>query len=280
MATGTRRGRPPGSRNRTAVKVPGGKVPGKQRGAIRGDRSDTGGSVRAKSSPASKAKATSEARTGPAPEFTEGVCLIVGKRGCGKSTEQFRIQRSVRRVIVWDPLGQYRKKPELRSQFTFECSTPSALKAYLRENFRKDFRILYVPLQGNLLAHWRAVGQLAYSTGNLMLCIDEIGMLCDGGKFAVDCKGQDPILESIVHYGRHRAVQVVATTQLPTDVALRYRSLCVDIRMFKVDEPAHVAYLAEKVGWETANRLPKLQEFDYVVWVDTGETYQARTERS
>lgn len=183
-------------------------------------------------------------------------------------------------MIVWDPLGQYRKKPELRSQFTFECSTPSTLKDYLRKNLKGEFRILYVPMKGNLLAHWRAVGQLAYSAGNLILCIDEIGMLCKGGQFAVDCKGQDPILESIVHYGRHRNVQVVATTQLPTDVALRYRSLCCDIRMFKVDEPTHLSYLAEKIGWNTANQLPTLENFEYVVWLDSGQTFKGHTERS
>lgn len=140
--------------------------------------------------------------------------------------------------------------------------------------------MLYVPQNGNLLAHWRQVGQLAYSTGNLTLCVDEIGMICKGGQFAVDAKGQDPILESIVHYGRHRNVQIIATTQLPTDVALRYRSLCCDIRMFQVDEPAHLDYLAAKVGWNTANQLPTLEKFHYVVWLDTGETYQAKTERS
>lgn len=183
---------------------------------------------------------------------------------------------------MFDPLGQYYKVPAIRDSFSVVVHTPSELKAYLRENFRKDFRVLYVPLKGDIMAHWSQVGTLCYAAGNMMICIDEVGFLCEGGKLTPDVPktGQPPVLFAILHFGRHRNIQVVATSQLPTDVALRYRSLCTDIRMFKIDEPTHLAYLGEKVGGRTVERLPSLEKYDYVVWTDNGEVFQSRTERS
>lgn len=123
------------------------------------------------------------------------------------------------------------------------------------------------------MKHWRAVGVIAYARGDLTLLIDEIGLLCQFGQFKRDAKNDDPILEKIIHFGRHRNINVVATSQLPTDIALRYRSLCAEFRIFQIDEKSHLDYLAERIGAKTASELPNLQKYDYVWWQDTGDVY-------
>lgn len=173
-------------------------------------------------------------------------------------------------MIVWDPLNWY-VRDGYGPEFDIVVSKPSELLAFVREHLNGDFRILYAPKHGNMMQHWRAVGSIAKAAGDLLLVIDEIGMLCQGGRFKPDAKGRDPILEELVHFGRHRELTIIATAQLPPDVALDYRALCTEMRMFRTIEPTHVEYLAKKAGSAT-EQLPDLQKYAFVWWKDDGET--------
>jgi hypothetical protein len=171
--------------------------------------------------------------------------------------------------MVWDPIGWYLK--DHADEFDVALHKPTDLVAYVTEHFKGDFRILYTPLGGNMMHHWREFATVAYAAGNVFVCIDEIGMLCDGGKFKPDAKGKDPILELMVHYGRHRKLTIMATSQCPPDVAKRYRAMCTEMRLFRTIEPDHLDYFAERVGKETAAKLPKLPKYAFVWWKDDGE---------
>jgi len=150
------------------------------------------------------------------------------------------------------------------------------LRDYIRENFAGEWKILYAPTGGSVLDHWRAVGVVAYAAGNLLLCIDELGLLCENGQFKHEVKNDDPILEKIVHFGRHRGIRIMSTSQLPTDIALRYRSLCSEFRMFKITEPEHMKYLAARIGKANAAKLPHLEKYWFMVWKDDGSTVIVR----
>jgi hypothetical protein len=154
---------------------------------------------------------------------------------------------------------------------------PSQLREFIRLHIRDNFRVLYVPKDATVIQHWRQVGVIAYAAGNLTLCIDELGMLCENGQFRADEKGKSPILESIVHYGRHRNLVVIATAQRPTDVALRFRALCSQFRIFQTVEKQDLDYLEPRIGETCVSLLPKLPKYDFVVWTETGEIYRGRT---
>ena len=182
--------------------------------------------------------------------------------------------RRGRRCIVFDPLNQYKQK---HSEFTIVVNTPVALKQYIKANFSKDWKILYVPKEGTVLKHWKHVGRIAYGCGNLNLVLDEIGLLCEHGYYKKEIKGQDPILESMVSFGRHRCVNIIATTQVPSTVALHYRSLCCEMRLFQIDEKAYLDYIQDRIGAAPTSLLPGLPKFTFVHWRDTGEFVKVKS---
>lgn len=170
------------------------------------------------------------------------------------------------RVLIFDPLSQYET-----NGYDLVCRHPQELKEFLREHQHgQPFRILYQPKDLEPVAHWRKVGVLAYATGDLLICIDELGLLCEYGQLKVDAKGKEPILKSIVHYGRHRKIHCIATAQRPTDVAMRYRALCSEVRCFQTNEPKDLTYIQERVGQLAANRLPTLPKYAFLHWTDDG----------
>lgn len=144
------------------------------------------------------------------------------------------------------------------------------LKQYLGERRAgQSFRVLYQPSSGDILGHWRKVGVLAYATGDLFLGIDELGLLSQYGNVMPDNKqGRRPILIELVHMGRHRQIKVSATAQRPSDMPLRYRALCEEMRIFRTSEKNDLTYIQERVGESATSKLPMLQKFCFVHWKD------------
>ena len=170
------------------------------------------------------------------------------------------------RVITFDPLSQY--KPDAGELVLHD---PDQLKAAMRDAGKSEpFRVLYQPRRGSILDNWRQVGVIAYARGNLLLCIDEMGMLTEAGQFAIDSPGREPILKSIVHYGRHRKIDVICTAQRPTDVARRYTALCSEIRCFQTNENRDLTYLRERMGESATRTLTRLPKFVFLHWTDDG----------
>jgi len=169
-------------------------------------------------------------------------------------------------MILFDPLGRC----EAPQTFDLVTGSPLELREYVAKNLTGSFRVLYQPKGGSIINHWRHVGVIAYAAGELTLCIDEMGFLCDGGNFKPDCRGDDPILYKIVHFGRHRNIRVICTAQLPKNIATNYRDLSDEFRIFQMVDSRQVDYLAERIGKDTAERLPNLGKYAFVLWRSDG----------
>lgn len=180
--------------------------------------------------------------------------------------------------MIFDPLGQYvydySKFPAVRrdlSRYTLVTDDPAKLREYFREKGQLEpFRILYWPRKGREIDHWRKVAIGCYETGNMLVCVDEAGLLCENGQFRIDKKGHVPMLEELVHRGRHRSVDIVCTAQRPTDIARRYTSQSTDLRIFNTTENNDLTYLQERVGQSAAERLPSLPKYTYLHWTPDG----------
>jgi len=244
---------------------------GRPRGSVRPKGSyGSGRAAKKKAKPvAALAIATAPAQPVAAsepPPFEIGVCTIIGKRGCGKSTEQLTLCRGLTRLIAFDPLGQYKDHSEFEAVF----HRPLELREFVGQRLKKPFRVLYVPKDSSVIKHWRQVGVIAYAAGDMTVAIDEIGMLCQNGQLIQDSKDDEPILYKMIHFGRHRNVQVVATAQRPVDLALRYRALSTEFRIFKTTEKKDLDYLSERIGKSATDLLPNLPDYAYVYWKDDG----------
>jgi hypothetical protein len=175
-------------------------------------------------------------------------------------------------VILFDPIGQYKPEPG-----ELVVDNPEELKGVLREAGRYgEFKVLYQPRarSGRILDHWRKVGVMAFAQGNMLLCIDEMGLLCEDGQFRKDTpasvKNVDPILEAITFQGRHRKLDVICTAQRPTNIARGYTSMCQEMRIFQTSEKNDLTYLQSAVGESTVRRLPALPKYTFLHWTDEG----------
>jgi hypothetical protein len=97
-----------------------------------------------------------------------------------------------------------------------------------------------------------------------------MGMLTEAGQFSIDSPGEEPILKSIVHYGRHRKIDVICTAQRPTDVARRYTALCSELRIFQTNENKDLTYLESRVGQSACKQVQNLPKFTFLHWTDDG----------
>lgn len=134
-----------------------------------------------------------------------------------------------------------------------------------------NFRALFQVKSGTVLGQWRQVATIAYAAGDVDLAVDEIGFLCKNGSILPDCKGDEPMLYKVVFFGRHRNVRLIATTQSPPNMALAYRSMSDEFRIFQTTEPAHLKYLSERIGERAASLLPTLPKYAFVVWRADGQ---------
>jgi hypothetical protein len=168
---------------------------------------------------------------------------------------------------VFDPLSQYKD----HSSFSLVTSKPSELHQHVAKNLKGNFRVLYQVKDATVIGHWRQVAVIAYAAGDLDLCIDEIGFQCRDGNFIPDCRGDESMLYKLIHFGRHRNIRVIATAQLPKNMATNYRALSDEFRLFQTVEPDHLSYLAERIGKKTAETLTTLPKYAFVYWRANGE---------
>lgn len=198
-----------------------------------------------------------------------GILLLAGKRKSGKTFLQWREFNLARhRRIIFDTENQY-KAPKYDTAGWKIFSQPGELRAYLATQIRADvLKVIYKPLSGNKRWHFRTVSRIvieyARRTKGLIYGVDEIDQFCSPSE------PLEPELNEIVEYGRHRQMSVSCTTRRPHKVSRNLTAQCAEFRIFKTNEPRDKKYFEEFIG-SAVKELPRLGQYEYLRWVDTGE---------
>jgi len=61
------------------------------------------------------------------------------------------------------------------------------------------------------------------------------------------------------------------TTRRPHAVSRSLTAEVAEFRIFKTNEPLDLKYFRDYIG-SAVNELPKLQKYEYLWWIDTGES--------
>jgi hypothetical protein len=199
-----------------------------------------------------------------------GLMFLAGKRGTGKTTEMVRLlDTCAGGFIFFDALSKHAHV----IQRGVVVSQPGELKEYLRQHHGERFRVLYQPQSGDMDQHFEAVCLIVKAVGWMIFGIDEIDMLC-GARFG--SRRMPNQIYELVNYGRHHRVSMLATARTPMEVARGYTSQSHEMRLFQMTEASHIAYFEELIGKENAERLPRLEKFQYLLWRDDGDAAELR----
>lgn len=158
----------------------------------------------------------------------EVVCIF-GRRGAGKTTLARRMVASARRLVVWDPLGEWGRDPRTRA-----VGSLAELRDAMRRGWRAGFRLAWAPPGQDLPAELDALARFLWaaqapfpSCPGLALVVDECNLGLPVHKLRAGLWG----MSRAVLQGRHRGLAVLAIAQRPALVSMdlrgqAHRTLC------------------------------------------------------
>ena len=187
---------------------------------------------------------------------TAKIICIFGRRGTGKTYLAHKLISGKRRVLVFDPLGQFKGEREFR---TIPELARHCLENRLREDKVKPFALIYRPRQAR--AEFPFIARVACEVGALCLLAEEIS-------WAISPARMDPAIENLIRYGRHQDVELIGISRRPAEVNRDLTANANEIYIFRTHEPRDIAYFREILGSSVADSLPALAKFTPYVWSD------------
>ena len=137
--------------------------------------------------------------------------LIMGTRGCGKSTLAKNIQVMWPRRVVIDTLNEYDENETTKIVYSFEEFTQELL--YYNDTNKPEFTLIYQfdPESENSDEEFNQVMRVCYYLGNLQIVLEEVQ--------------EHSSVHSLPHWlrqcllkGRHQNISVLSTTQRPGEL--------------------------------------------------------------
>lgn len=191
---------------------------------------------------------------------------VWGRSGSGKSSWVKRYIKDARRVVVFDPLGEYRA--EGFKALEHRAGGLDAVRMAMRDNW-SGFRLSYVPPGGKESAALSGLcrlmmkAQTPFFNGNgtlqMTLVVEEMN-LCFPVSGGVE---KAPGFADICSRGRHYGIEVVGVSQRIAEVATRFRGNCTETVVFSQKGPRDVAAAASELGTDQS-QIKTLQSLHYL----------------
>jgi DNA helicase HerA-like ATPase len=195
-------------------------------------------------------------------------CIAIwGRRGAGKSTLAKKLLGGHRRVIVFDPMGEY----ALRGFRV--CGSLEAVLRVLKANWSRGFRIAYVPsgdfprmLHGLATLIWHA--QAPYQTGadrrELLFVVEEMNLGYPATKLRADYSG----MTKITLQGRHRGISIIGISQRPAGVSADFRGMVAQTYVLPLSTALDLRAVTDVYGREHDRALRALRPHAWLRFLD------------
>jgi hypothetical protein len=180
------------------------------------------------------------------------ITASLGRKGAGKSRMLRELLEKEPRIVLWDPLSEHAWCP---NRITDLARLDSFLY-WTRQ--REKFAARFVPLT-TLEDCFDSVCDMVYRRGGLAFGVEEVALISQPNYLP---EGFD----RLVRLGRHRAVDVLWTSQRAGEVARRLTSATDVFFIFRHTEPRDLAAISERAGSEVADRVSRLGLHEYLVW--------------
>jgi len=178
--------------------------------------------------------------------------LYIGQRGSGKSFAVRHHTEPYKRIIYFDTLGY-----EYRNGVIFYRI--EALIEFWLKHYRENFRLIYRPI--NISEDFNQIADLVWRAGNLAFVIEEIDLFASSNYVTSE-------LRNIIQRGRHRDIDVFATSQRPRCFSRILTSQAKEMFIFSTKEPADLKYFSHYLGESAAEQIKNLEKYHCLHWED------------
>ena len=155
------------------------------------------------------------------------IITVVGKKGSGKTFLTREILKDWNRVLVVDPMGEYRRNFETPQGLASSCR--SIVSAFDKREFR-------ISAQGLDPGDSMRLLSLAWEIRDFVLVVEEAGLLCSPFEFP-------EAISQVVLRGRHRGISQIYTAQRASTIHRNITSQSDLIVTFRQHEPRDISYL-------------------------------------
>jgi len=154
-------------------------------------------------------------------------------------------------------------------------SQPGQLRAYMAQCGKGPMRCIYSPQPfcGDIEEHFDYVCQMVQYAKNLIFYIDEVDKFCSPGAMKglysaywsrQENKHRLPPFSDLLDSG----VALVMMSRMPSQVNIKVRNNCNEMRVFRIHESGVLDYFAAKIGSDAAEAISRLGDYEYVLWQD------------
>lgn len=159
------------------------------------------------------------------------VVVVFGRKGHGKTTHMIRAVEDERRLIVVDPLHQF------RNGLIFNSA--QSLLEYFKRREPKEFRCICRFEEADAEYEQTELAlEFAHELGDVTIAIDEVDMICSASNIS-------PALWKVINYGRHNRINLITCARRPARVSRDLTSIADEIVCFNIQEPNDIKYLQE-----------------------------------
>lgn len=176
------------------------------------------------------------------------VNLILGQRGSGKSYLAKDLIKDIKRLIIYDTLGEY--------SFGVSIENLDEFKQFFLKVYQGNFKVCYQPVSPSI--DFNAVCDIVYECGDLTFLVEEIDTFCSAQEISEN-------FANIIQRGRHKNITLIGISQRPFGIPRLITSQAKTIYSFIHREPRDLEYLKAYIGDE-AEKIKDLKQYEFLRW--------------
>lgn len=199
-------------------------------------------------------------------DMVKGRAFVSGSSGNGKSTLVKEMIRKERRLLVWDPLGEYQREfPEMQVVQTL----PDLAKAMFQ---RRSFKIAFVPdWEGDTVRMFNELAKILFklqgpfqvSEGRRGAPVTLIVEEADTAYPSRAMKADYASIESLARRGRHFGIYIAWVSQRPSQVNRTARGNLDLVAVFYQSDPDDQIAAAKLLGKVSPMEIEALPPYHY-----------------
>ncbi|AUG55724.1 helicase HerA domain-containing protein [Thalassospira marina] len=194
---------------------------------------------------------------------------VFGRSGSGKSTLVKKLIAKRKRVIIFDPQDEYK---EVKGVFTVRRIDD--VRAYIARNWRKSFKVAYVPPANNemealdRLSKLAKLAQIRFFEGvdnrQLTLVVEEMHECFPVTTMPKNLSG----FGTLCSKGRHYGVELIGASQRIAEVNKRFRGNCSELYILPQQDYVDIKLAAKQLGFVKPEEVQALQPHNFMLRKD------------
>ncbi|HEY2071678.1 MAG TPA: hypothetical protein VGG48_19115 [Rhizomicrobium sp.] len=190
--------------------------------------------------------------------------FICGGSETGKSTLARDLARAFQRKVILDCSGDYARRG------FHVVTTLRDLSDYIAANYRRGFEVVYMPPTGKEALGLHHAADLIFKyqqrespngSKTLLVVVDEMAFFYSNAHAKSSELGG---FMRLVNNGRHYGISVIGITQVPTSVALSFRTLCERKCIFSLHDAEAKKTILRTIGQSYERQLSSLRQYEFL----------------